>query len=235
MMQWGHEETKEFTLQEKLMYLRVVWRKVDKGISLQEASKSKNISHKQILDWKKQSEKMKGKSNQHAKSLGDGVQSFLSPYTDRLLSFIFEMRETGMAVSVNSIVLKALQLSREFREKSMTARHSAICRFINVHGFVHQMGTHLSQRQPSEMEEIAMDFVHVTQEKLQMSCRDEAYIINMDQTPVPFSYDPKKTIEVVGQRTIHIRISTCDTKHATCALTVTASGKMITPLFVFKG
>ena len=169
------------------------------------------------------------------KSLGDGVQSFLSPYTDRLLSFIFEMRETGMAVSVNSIVLKASQLSREFREKSMTARHSAIHRFINVHGFVHRMGTHLSQCQPSEMEEIATDFVHVTREKLQMNCRDEAYIINMDQTPVPFSYDPKKTIEVVGRRTIHIRKSTCDTKRAICALTVTASGKMITPLFVFKG
>ena len=26
-----------------------------------------------------------------------------------------------------------------------------------------------------------------------------------------------------------------DTKCATCALTVTASGKMLTPLFVFKG
>ena len=178
---------------------------------------------------------MKGKSNQHPKSLGDGVPSFLSLYTDRLLSFIFEMRETGMAVSVNSIVLKASQLSREFREKSMTARHSAVRRFINVHDFVHQMGTHLSQCQPSEMKEIAVDFVRVTWEKLQMSCRDEAYIINMDQTPVPFSYDPKKTIEVVGQRTIHIRKSTCDTKCATCALTVTASGKMITPLFVFKG
>ena len=26
-----------------------------------------------------------------------------------------------------------------------------------------------------------------------MSCRDEAYnIINMDQTPVPFSYDPEE-------------------------------------------
>ena len=59
-------------------------------------------------------------------------------------------------------------------------------RFINVHGFVHRMGTHLSQCQPSEMEEIAADFICVTQEKLQMSCRDEAYIINMDQTPVPF-------------------------------------------------
>ena len=179
-------------LQEKLMYLQVVWWKVDKGISLREASKLINISHKQILNWKKQAERMKGKSNQHAKSLGDGVTSFLSPYTDRLLSFIFEMRETGMAVSVNSVVLKASQLSREFREKSITARHSAVHQFINVHGFMHRMGTHLSQHQPSEMEEIAAEFVHVTQEKLQMSCRDEAYIINMDQTPVPFLYDPKK-------------------------------------------
>ena len=188
----GTKRRRRFTLQEKLMYLWVVQRKVEKGISLREASKSINISHKQILDWKKQSEKMKGKSSQHAKSLGHGVQSFLSPYTDRLLSFIFEMRETGMAVSVNSTVLKASQLSREFTEKSMIVRHSAVRRFINVHGFVHRMGTHLSQRQPSEMEEIATDFVRVTQEKLQMSCRDEDYIINMDQTPIPFSYDPKK-------------------------------------------
>ena len=189
----GMKKRRRFTLQEKLMYLWVVRRKVDKGVSLQESSKSINISHKQILNWKKQPEKMKGKSNQHAKSLGDGVTLFLSPYTDRLLSFIFEMRETGTAVSVNSIVLKASQLSREFREKSITVRHSAMCRFINVHGFMHQKGTHLSQCQPSEMEEIATDFVCVTREKLQMSCRDKAYIINMDQTPVPFSYDPKKT------------------------------------------
>ena len=180
------------------MYLRVIRRKVDKGLSLQEASKLINTSHKQILDWKKQVGKMKSKNNQHAKSLGDGVTSFLSPYTDNLLSFIFEMRETGMAVSGNSIVLKALQLSREFREKTITARHSAVHRFINVHGFMHWMGTHLSQCQPSEMEEIAADFVCVACEKLQMSCRDEAYIINRDQTPVPFSYDPKRTIEVVG-------------------------------------
>ena len=180
----GTKKTRWFTLQEKLMYLWVICQKVDKGLSLWEASKSMNG-------------RMKNKNNQHAKSLGDGVTSFLSLYTDNLLSFIFEMRETGMAVSVNSIVLKALQLSREFREKTYTARHSAMHRFINVHGFMHQMGTHLSQHQPSEMEEIAADFECVTQGKLQMSYRDEAYIIDMDQTPVPFSYGPK-TIEVVG-------------------------------------
>ena len=67
------------------MYIQVVWRKVDKSISLREASKSINISHKQVLDWEKQAEKMKGKSNQHAKSLGDGVTSFLSLYGSLLM------------------------------------------------------------------------------------------------------------------------------------------------------
>ena len=54
---------------------------------------------------------------------------------------------------------------------------------------------------PSEMEETAVDFIRVAWEKLQMSCRDKAYIINMDQTPVPFSYDPKKPLKwlVEGQ------------------------------------
>ena len=55
------KKRRRFTLQEKLMYLWVVWWKVDKGISLREASKLIHISHKQILDWKKQSEKMKAR------------------------------------------------------------------------------------------------------------------------------------------------------------------------------
>ena len=61
------------------------------------------------------------------------------------------------------------------------------------------MGTHLSQHQPSEMEEIATDFVRVTWEQLQLSCRDKSFFINMDQTPVPFSYDPKKTLKLLDE------------------------------------
>ena len=83
------KKRRQFILQEKLMYLQVIHWKVDKGFSLQEASKLINISHKQILNWKKQAATMKNKNNQQAKSLGDGVTSFLTPYTDNLLSFIF--------------------------------------------------------------------------------------------------------------------------------------------------
>ena len=48
------KKRRRFTLQEKLMYLWVIHQKVDKGLSLWEASKLINISHKQILNWKKQ-------------------------------------------------------------------------------------------------------------------------------------------------------------------------------------
>ena len=55
------------------------------------------------------------------------------------------------------------------------------------------------------------------------------------QTPIPFSFNSKMTLEVVGARTVHVCKSTNDTKWATAAITVTASGKMLPPLLVFKG
>ena len=86
-----------FILQEKLMYLQVICQKVDKGFSLQEASKSINILHKQILKWKKQAATM---NNQQAKSLGDGVTSFLSLYTDNLVFL-----STGFYLKIKSLCL----------------------------------------------------------------------------------------------------------------------------------
>ena len=57
----------------------------------------------------------------------------------------------------------------------------------------------------------------------------------MDQTPIPFTFNSKSTLEVVGARTVHVRKSTNDTKWATAAITITVSGKMLPPLFIFKG
>jgi hypothetical protein len=65
--------------------------------------------------------------------------------------------------------------------------------------------------------------------------RQKDFIINMDQTPLPFDYSRGTTLAVRGERTVHTRKSTNDTRRATCALTVTASGKMLKSLMVFKG
>jgi len=49
----------------------------------------------------------------------------------------------------------------------------------------------------------------------------------MDQSPIPFTFDRQRTLELVGSHTVHICKWTCDTKPAT--------GKKLTPILVFKG
>ena len=100
---------------------------------------------------------------------------------------------------------------------------------------VHRMGTHVAQKAPSESMGDAHHYMEVTCPKMLEPCCHQDYVLNMDQTPVPFSYDPKSTLELVGRRTVHVRKSTSDTKHTTLPLTVTASGKALLPLIVLKG
>ena len=97
------------------------------------------------------------------------------------------------------------------------------------------MGTHVSQCTPAKTESEACDFIMVTRPKVPDPCRHQDYVLNMDQTPIRFTFNQKSTLQLIGRRTMHMCKSTSDTKQATCALTITASGKMLDPLMVFKG
>ena len=77
-------------------------------------------------------------------SLCKSIESLLVPYTDTLLSFIFELRETGMPVSTTMVLMKAAQICHEFHEKTIEAQVSITKQFVKVHRMVHQIGTHLS-------------------------------------------------------------------------------------------
>ena len=106
---------------------------------------------------------------------------------------------------------------------------------MNVQGLVHRHGTHESQKAPEETQTEALDFMQVICPKLQLQCCNKAFILNMDQTPILFTFNSKTMLEVVGARTVHACKSTNDTKCTTAAITVTASVKMLPPLLVFKG
>ena len=105
---------------------------------------------------------------------------------------------------------------------------------MKVQVLVHCLGTHESQKAPKETQTEVLDFMEVLCPKLQLQCRDKTFILNMDQTPILFTFNSKTTLEVVGARTVHVRKSTNDTKCTTAAITITASGKMLPPLLVFK-
>ena len=204
-------------------------------MSIRQACGEANIHHKQFLNWRSELQSMSSWNNSKAKSLCVGRASCLADVQDELLRYIFEQREQGIGVSTTMVIIKATSISRDFKSKSPTAQYHSARRFVKSHGFVHRMATHESQRNPLELVEETSDFLNYIRPKLKQPCRDMDYIMNMDQTPIPFTYNSKRTLELVGVKTVHVIRSTNDTKRATCAMTVTASGKILKPFLVFKG
>ena len=89
------------------------------------------------------------------------------------------------------------------------------------------MGTRISRQDPWELKAIAMALMTTVRPMVIGASRDQAFIINMDQSPIPFTFDRAHTITINN--------STCDTKRATLAVTITTLGRMLTPALVFKG
>ena len=100
------------------MILRQVRQRMNNGASQHSVCNSININRKLINDWNKQFPQLIDAMNNKAKSLCKCMQSCLFPFSDSLLSFIFELREQGMAVNTSMILMKAAKISRQFREKS---------------------------------------------------------------------------------------------------------------------
>jgi hypothetical protein len=111
----------------------------------------------------------------------------------------------------------------------------SISRFMKKHRLVHRMATHKAQRHPSEVEAEALQFLAYIRPILTEPNRDPNFIFNMDQTPVQMAMDYKVTIDKVGTRSVNLHTSASDTKRLTVAVTLTASGRRVKSMVVFKG
>jgi hypothetical protein len=74
------------------------------------------------------------------------------------------------------------------------------------------MGTHLCQCKLEEVEAEASNYMHLIRTLIFIPHRGQHFILNMDQMPVYFLMSTKRTLEVVGKRIIHIRMSTNNTR-----------------------
>ena len=140
-----------------------------------------------------------------------------------------------MGVTPKMVKMKAAHLIREFRQKTQWSQYQQVGRWLKTQRLVLRIATHESQKDPRETIADALDFLELNRSKMIEPFRHQDFLINMDQTPVPFTFHSKKTLEVLGSRTINVRKSTNDTKRASFAMTVTASGKVLKSLLVFKG
>jgi hypothetical protein len=101
-------------------------------------------------------------------------------------------------------------MSPAFNEKSMKAKKASVTRFVKKMGYTHRIGTHVAQQNHKDTEDDELHFMAMMREKVAEMDPDD--IINMDQTPIPYSYHTSRTLALKGTKTIHVRSSTSDTK-----------------------
>ena len=118
-------------------------------------------------------------------------------------------------------------------QKQISQSQECGCLVIHRVRLAHCMATHTAQKDFHQTEEELKHFVQFIKTKI--ADKDPCDIINMDQTPIPFSFHSNKTLETKGARTVHVRTSTTDTKRVTLAVCLEASGRMLPPLLIFKG
>ena len=229
-----------YTVRRKLALLASAERIMEEeGVSLRRAAARLQVAHSLIVKWQQDrasnADPILAVLKSKKKSMHPGPLGQLKSLEDTLLRYVFEQREQGINVNTLSLLVKASSLSSEFNAKDFVARESAVNRFVSAHSLVYRMGTHESQRKPDEVAAEASDYMAVMRRLVDGPHRDRRFILNMDQTPVFFTMNAKRTLEVVGVRTVHIRTSTNDTKRATVAVTITSSGLLLPSMVVFKG
>jgi transposase-like protein len=226
----------QYSAQEKIRILCVIQTMVnEQQLTYSEAASALSIDQSMISRWRKKEAVLGTVERPDALQLHSGPRSVLSVIESDLLEFVDTWRSKGLPVNRMALMRKAQSLLPELQRKSEHAVKMSISRFMKKNRLVHRMATHKAQRHPSEVENEALQFLDYIRPILVQPNRDPDYMYNMDQTPIWMAMDDKMTIDKVGTRTVNLRTSACDTKRVTVAVTLTASGRRVKSMVVFKG
>ena len=235
---------RSYTIKEKREQVQAISTLLSKGASIRQACPLFGLPHQYYHRFKKavkaadDLEKANNifvhyKVNGSTRKIHCGQLSILSAVRDDLQQFIAATRTRGIQVSSRMVHHEASRLLPNFMTRSINAREKAVLHFTKQMGLTHRAATHTAQKDHHETEEESRHFIEMMRDKV--ADKDPALILNMDQTPIPFSFHATKTLEKKGTKTIHVRSSTSDTKRVTLAVTIDASGGMLPPMLIFKG
>ena len=159
-----------------------------------------NLHHMQLIHWERDIIRMQAKRHEKAKSI---------VYWSILVSALLRITIVALHIWISRmVVVKAMSLTRDFPEKKQLDQHYSARWLIRLHGLLYWIGTHISQRDPRELEQRALQFI----EKVHPAAtrKDQDYVINKYQSPIPFTFDRQSTLELVGMRTVDIHKSMGD-------------------------
>lgn len=170
--------------------------------------------------------------NETHRKIHTGKVGILEPIAKELQEKVFELRNKGLQVGVDTVMREASRLSPTYKNKSPSSKRNAAQRFVKRIGLSYRAPTHVAQKHHKETELLARAFIDMVRRRVE-NMHPEA-VANMDQTPIPFSYPSNKTLNVKGAKTIHL-LAPGDKDRCTFNAGITMAGGKLKPLLVFKG
>ncbi len=224
---------KSFSIKDKRELVQAIDIMVSTSISHCQACSWVGLHHIYYTCFKKVIEKVDAlkkidvyvpyKTNGTARKTHPWHPSWLSIIKDDLACFIVHARHSGIQVSTHMICQEPCHLLLFFRDKLPEAKRM---------GLSHGAATHTTQKHYKETEEELKHFINFMRAKL--AGRDPRDIINMDQTPILYSFHSIKMLKNKDTRSIHVHASTTDTKCITLAVALDGSRSMLPHMLILK-
>ena len=125
-----------------------------------------------------------------------GRISVLATICPHLEAFKFKIREQGIQLTNRMVEQEAARILPVFRHKTVRAKAAAVHCFTRPMGLTQRTATHTGQKHHTQTEDISKDFIAMMKVKLQGRNLDDT--MNMDQTPIPYSYHANKMLNPKG-------------------------------------
>ena len=198
---------KRYAIVKKIMLLDEVEQIHQEGnLSLQGAAAEIEVNLCLLVKWTKELPKLQAHTRLNKLAVVDGPNGQLHPIEEELLMWMFAKHEQGIQIRHSIIALRAsLMLQTTFGSKSMNAKIHVVTRFMRKHNYKYCQKTNEAMRAPQEVFEEVHDFVDNVCPLLHGLHHNRWWIFNMDQTPLPFSFQSSKMLAKHGSTTIHMR------------------------------
>ena len=187
---------KQYAIIEKIMLLdEVEWICREGNLSLQGVAAEIGVHQSLLVKWTKELPKLQAHARLNKLAFIDGPNGQLHPIKEELLMWMFAKCEQGIQIRHSIVALRALSmLWTTFGSKSMNIKILAIERFMRKHNYVYHQKTNKAMCAPQEVYDEAHDFVDNVHPLLHGLHFNRLWIFNMDQTPLPFSFQSSKML-----------------------------------------
>ena len=200
---------------------------------IRQTAQAFKIAKSTVMDWMNadfspiQSNKRGARSPGAGRKLLMGVEN-----DDKILKWVLQQRDMHIPVSRAAIQEHA---RKECGIEGFKASDGWLRHFMRRHQLSLRCRTSMSQKLPADLEDKVSSFTKFVRELRIEDDFEDDFIVNMDETPVFFDIVPSKTVNQMGSKSVIVRTSGSDKRHITVMLAITASGKVLPTMIIFKG